>query len=486
MSSKTFAPAYVQSVLAPAYRNWSRFFLPHLLRIQKAHLCMLVENRIIPEAIGRQLHDRLDWLAVNWQPPEEYPAQLGVEDLYFLIERELSAWEGEEVAAWLHTARSRNDMDTTAFRMALREALLSFYGQLLELCTGIARRASLGRDELTVLYTHGQPANPSTTEHYLTAWLVDLVDDLGALREAVACVDSSTMGACAITGTGFPIDRQRVAELLGFATLDLHTYRAIAGSHWLVAPAQALQRLMIDIGRFVADLLHKASVEVGLYTFDDYLVQISSIMPQKRNPVILEHLRIQAGQVAGTCNAIIASFMNVPYQDVNENADAPVARLLEIMPLASSVLDLLETALEGMRGNTGRAREICRLFGVTTTELADTLVRQEHVGFRAAHGVSAAYALSGGDIETLRRAWRDCSGTELQWQDEDIRTVLDPDHFVQVRATPGGPAPEGMAPVHAMLTESMHQARQWLISRQVQLARADEELEKAWRALGRQ
>lgn len=453
------------------------------MRIQKAHLCMLAERGVISQDVGRTLHDRLEWMTRNWQPPEQYPAHEAAEDLYFVLEQELARLEGEESAAWLHTARSRNDMDTTAFRMALREALIGLCRNMLDVWDRIEDRARKGADELTVLYTHGQPANPSTTEHYLTALLLDFAEDIEVLQKAIECVDSSTMGACAITGTGFSIDRQRVAELLGFSAVDLHTYRAIAGSHWLVAPAQAVQRIMLDIGRFIADLLHKSSAEVGLYSFNDDLVQISSIMPQKRNPVILEHIRIQAGQVAGCCNSIVGSFMNVPYQDVNENADALVSQFMDSMPLAGSVLDLLCAALEGMCANSERAEEICRAYGVTTTELADTLVRKKKIGFRAAHGICAVFAKSGGNLDVLRRAWQERSGEGLSWDDEEISGILDPRHFVEVRTTPGGPAVEGMVPVYAMLKKRRDAIADWVRLVQKRLALADERLADAWKSL---
>ncbi len=484
MSAATFSPVYSERVLSPSYHNWLRNYLPHLIRIQKAHLCMLVEMGIVSKDIAKNLHDRIDWICDVWQPPAEYPIQEGIEDLYFLIERELAENEGEESAGWLHTARSRNDMDTTAFRMALRESLLAFCESLFAACSRIEQRARTGASELTILYTHGQPANPSTTEHFLSSFLIELFEDIEALREAMNAVDRSTMGACAITGTGFHIDRRRVADLLGFSDIDLHTYRAIAGSHWIIAPAQALQRLTIDIGRFIADLMHKASVEVGLYTFEDSLVQISSIMPQKRNPVILEHIRIQAGQVAGICASVIGSFTNIPYQDVNENADAVISQFLDAIPLATSVLELLVTALESMHANTERAEEICRLYGVTTTELADSLVRIEGIGFRAAHRICAAFAQSNGDLGVLRNAWRSVMDKELGWEDQEIRKSLDPHFFIAQRTTPGGPAAEGMTPVYAMLSQTKHEIIQWLSTTRARLSGAEAALNEVWKQIG--
>ncbi|HWP68704.1 MAG TPA: lyase family protein, partial [Rectinemataceae bacterium] len=389
MSDGAFNKVYVDRVLDPAFSNWKKLYQIDALRVHRAHLCMLAETGIITSDVAKALKAGIEEVETTFVAPGRIPD--GVEDLYFLFENELGKVAGEENAAWLHTARSRNDMDTTVFRLALKRVMLEFLRSFAACCARLLERCRQGESELTVLYTHGQPANPSTTAHYLSALLLDLLEDGKGLLDALSDVDRSTLGACAITGTGFPIDRARVAELLGMDGFVLNSYQAISTSHWLARPAQALRILMQDLGRFAADLSHKASCEVGLYDFPDDLVQISSIMPQKRNPVIIEHLRIQAGQASGLCTTIEELYRNVPYQDVNEAADAPVSQLLQAFAFAGSAIDLAGATFAGMRARPERARALALEFGVTTTELADTIVRQFGIGFRAAHGLCAAF-----------------------------------------------------------------------------------------------
>ncbi len=460
MAAKIFSPVYVARVLDPAYRNWTERFYGASMSVHKAHLCMLRETKIVSSGIASRIAQGIARLETSFSPPQHIPE--GVEDLYFLFEKALGEQIGEEETAWLHTARSRNDMDTTVFRLVLRESLFGLLARLLELADALRARCTRGKDELTVLFTHGQPANPSTTEHYLSSFLMEILEDSDGMLRALRNVDRSSMGACAITGSGFPIDRDRVARLLGLDGYIVNTYQAISTSHWLVSAASSLQTLMIDIGRFAADLLHKASFEVGLYQFPDELVQVSSIMPQKRNPVVLEHIRIQAEMIAGECQGAVRSFQNVPYQDVNENADMIITRMLDSIRESFSVLDLLEETLLKMRADTGRATDICAQFGVTTTELADSLVRKYGIGFRKAHHICSEFVAKGQDKQKLREIFHATTGLELNISDQDIEVLLAPQTFIRVRRTPGGPAAEGMRAVYDAAQAALGGMRQEL------------------------
>jgi len=452
MGSTPFSKVYLDRVLDPSYRNWRSRFLEASLKVHKAHLCMLSECGIVRPDVAQSIKSGMEAIG-RFEAPLHIPETDRVEDLYFLYEKTLGERIGHENAAWLHTARSRNDMDGTIFRMVLRDALLDLEEHLARVLAVALECCTTRQAELTILYTHGQPANPSTTAHYISSILLELLEDSRVFFDAIEVVDESLMGACAITGTGFPIDRERVAELLGFSRLAVNTYQAISSSHWLQRPAQALSMIMSDVGRFAADLLHKASCEVGLYEFPDDLVQVSSIMPQKRNPVIIEHLRIQAGEVSNQCHGVESIFRNVPFQDVNENADAPVCTFLDAVETAHSVFDLLAETLGKMKANEARAREIASLFGVTTTELADTIVRDFGLGFREAHGLAAAFARSGGDVGVLRARFKENTSRELTWTDADIREILSPERFISVRSTSGGPSVMGMKKVYNTATQ---------------------------------
>lgn len=481
MADKKFSQVYVENVLDPAYRNWKANFYAASLKVHKAHLCMLYETGIISKDKAKEIAGGIAYLEHEFSAPGHIPE--GVEDLYFLFEKALGQQIGDENAAWLHTARSRNDMDTTIFRLVLREELAVLIERLQVFSKALLARCLQGENELTVLFTHGQPANPSTTAHYLSSFLMETIGDMKWIVQALADVNQSTMGACAITGSGFPVDRQYVSDLLGFENYIPNTYQAVSTSHWLVNAASTIRNLMIDIGRFAADLLHKASSEVGLYRFPDDLVQVSSIMPQKRNPVILEHIRIQAEMVAGACDTVAHSFLNVPYQDVNENADMIISKLIETIHESTSVIDLLQESVLKMKSDPARAREICRQFGVTTTELADSLVRIYGIGFRKAHHICAEYVASGYDIQTLRDSFFKETMQALDLSNSRIEEILDLGTFIQVRKTPGGPSHEGIKAVYARAEEMLGDMEKNIISVKSKWHRADDALEEAFKAL---
>ena len=441
----SFSPVYVRRVLDPSFANWKRLFAEDALRVHKAHLVMLAERKLIPTEAASAIRRGIDEIEKSFTAPEHIPD--GVEDLYFLFEQELSKLIGMERAGYLHTARSRNDMDTTVFRLALKRELIALLGAVSGCAESFIELSRASMDDLIILYTHGQPANVSTLAHYLTAFLLEMLESADSVVRSLEIVDRSSMGACAITTTGFAIDRFRVSELLGFRGLVMNSYMAISTSHWLTAPSAAVAALMTDITRFAADLGHKASSEVGIVTFPDELVQISSIMPQKRNPVIIEHTRIQAGLARGELMSVVELFANVPFQDVNEVADAPVERLFSALAMAVSTIELLRETVRKVSVSEERVRSIALEFGTTTTELADTLVRELGISFREAHGATQAFVRASYDKGALRRAYRELRGEELPYSDERIDEILSPDWFVEVRSVAGGPSADGMAPV---------------------------------------
>ena len=442
-----FSPVYTERVLDPSYANWRRSFSADAMQVHRAHLVMLSERSLIPSSSVEAIRKGIDLLETRFNPPEHIPEE--VEDLYFLFEQELGKLIGPEHAGYLHTARSRNDMDTTVFRLTLKNRLEELLESLLDSCTATLERARSVGEALIVLYTHGQPANVSTLAHYLTAFLGELIEDAETLWDSIGAVDRSTMGACAITTTGFDVDRGRVSDLLGFARPLVNSYRAISTSHWLTRPAAAGAALMTDLTRFAMDLSHKASCEVGILEFPDELVQISSIMPQKRNPVIIEHIRIQAGLARGDFRAVEELFGNVPLQDVNEVADAPVERMLSGIEMAHSALALLAETVRHVHVNEEVVERVALESGATTTELADTMVRELGMSFREAHSLTQVFVRSGYDKEALREAFTALREDRLPYDDARIDEILSPSWFVKVRKALGGPAPEGMHSVFA-------------------------------------
>jgi len=209
-----FSEIYKKNVLNETYVNGTTLFKKYLFLVQKAHLLMLKEEGIINPESAKEIKRGLDIIIENDDFPEEIPDN--TEDFYLYIEKILKDIIGEKNSGALHTARSRNDMDMTFFKMYIRDNMISLMYMLNSTLNNILIRAKELRGKKIVLYTHGQPANISTFDHYLTAFAYDLYENMQLILTSFRALNKSPMGACAITTTGFQINRKSVSDYLGF------------------------------------------------------------------------------------------------------------------------------------------------------------------------------------------------------------------------------------------------------------------------------
>jgi len=471
-----FSEIYKRRVLNESFKNWVELFQEDLMDVHKAHLVMLRNQKIISEKTAENIKRAIEILQKDFSIPEEIPEE--VEDLYFLFEKQMEKIIGDDAGA-LHTARSRNDMDNTVFRLFLRKKFLKLMDSLIKLTNTIFEKVESDDGAgLIIQYTHGQPANVSTLGHYLSSFLTDLLEDMEGFLSSIHNLNRSTMGACAITTTGFDIDRKTVSDLLGFDGIVTNSYHAIVTSHWIEYPCMWLKNLMNDITRLAADIGHKASCEVGILEFPDNLVQISSIMPQKRNPVIIEHIRIQAGLAIGILSGLESLMHSSPYQDINELSDAPVKEFYNGLKYIESVLELLDETLENVSVNEQRVREISKSTGTTTTELADYLVRNENLNFRTAHSIVSEFVKSNYDKSKLKEKFEKTTDRKLNLSFDRIDEILSPDNFVKVRKVTGGPAAEGMKPVLTEIKNKLFDITKDINQIHDKITKSDEEREK--------
>lgn len=257
------------------------------------------------------------------------------------------------------------------------------------------------------------------------------------------------MGACAITTTGFPISRERMAQLLGFDGYILNSYDAIGGGDYLGEAASALELCAIDAGRIVQDLMLWAGQEYnGIRAADPY-VQISSIMPQKRNPVSIEHLRSLLSSVSGQCTTLLNMLHNTPYGDIVDTEDDAQPFLWNACDTLQKCYALWGNVMGTLSVNKEVLLERARNGFAAITELADTLVREEAIPFRKAHGVAAKVArtlsaqgrsLTSLTAEEMAQIYADVTGKTLTTPFETITGCLKPEHFVAIRNVPADAA----------------------------------------------
>ena len=297
------APIYAETVLGPNFEDAKKHFLDALLEIHYAHTRMLAAQGILTASEERLLLEALDGLDREEIARARYDGSC--EDLFFFIEGLLRRACGD-LAGKMHTARSRNDIDITLFRMAQRRQLLGLASAIAELRAVLLDLAARNLETVMPAHTHTQPAQPTTLAHYLCAAIEFLGRDSARIQAAFARVNLCPLGACAITTTGFPIDRRMTARLLGFEGLAENSYGAIASVDYFTESAAAVAVAMVNLGKFVQDLLLWSTREFGFLRLSDAFVQCSSIMPQKRNPVSLEHARILASRALGEAQAVFA------------------------------------------------------------------------------------------------------------------------------------------------------------------------------------
>src|SRR6187402_2949975 len=243
MASKFPAPIYRDTVLAHVFADARRLFLDSMIEIDYAHLLMLTQQKIVSRetaVLCLRALDSLDLAAIRSTPYDG-----SVEDLFFLIEQKLADLCGAENAGRIHTARSRNDIDMTMYRMVLRSRLLATLDAVAALRTRLLTLASEHRSALMPAYTHNQPAQPTTLGHYLMAILEILERDTERLQAAFVRVNRSPLGACAITTTGFPIDRAQTMTMLGFHGLQTNSYGAIASVDYITESCSVLAVTML-------------------------------------------------------------------------------------------------------------------------------------------------------------------------------------------------------------------------------------------------
>src|SRR5262245_44109159 len=435
------APVYRDTVLAPLFEASKRHHAGALFRIHYAHGLMLAEQGVVGWeemdrilAALRALERELDLDAMRYTGEHE--------DLFFAIEAELAKRVGAETAGRLHTARSRNDIDHTLFKIALRDRLAALRRALHALVEALIAVADRGKATLVVAYTHGQPAQPTTFGHYLGALIEVLLRDDARLVAAGRAADLCSMGAAAITTSGFAIDRHRVASLLGFADVQENSYGCIAACDYVTGVYAALKVMFVNLGRFVQDLNQWTGFETGHLHVPDGFVQISSIMPQKRNPVPIEHMRLIASLGGGHCDTAVNTMHNTPFTDMNDCETEVQGAGHAAFDVAGRLLPLLADFMRAVSVDEARVRRHIDEACIAVTEFADSLVRAEGIAFRQAHEVAAKVArraidsgapLSALPFATIAAIFAEVAGRTLRVPEDELRRFTTPEHFVAVR-----------------------------------------------------
>ncbi len=462
-------PLYEEFVLKPAYQDATKYYYEPMMAANFAHTVMLYRCNVISLENAQALLSSLE--QVEDAGIDNVVYRSGVEDMFFAIEGRLIEIAGSAHGGNLQLARSRNDLGYALTRLAMRSLILETIEHVIALRDVLQRFAIEHLETIMPGYTHTQPAQPTTMAHYIAGVLSILERDSERLRFAHETNNQSPLGAAALTGTGFPIDRNLSARLLGFDGIQLSTYASIGASDNLTDVASALSSLGVNLSRFTHDMLFWATQESGAIRIDDSFIQISSIMPQKRNPVVLEHLRARISRMLAQASGIVIQCHNIPFGDTQDIEDEIQPLLFGSLETAAEILQLYSAVIGTLRVNVDHLRNRAIEGFTTVTELADTLVRHCDLPFREAHGIVSALVsysmendLAPNDLTAslLRDVAKRKFNLDVDLSEAMLKQALDPRAFVETRSLPGGAAPKATSLVLDQQSLRIKQDAQWL------------------------
>ncbi len=445
------AQTMVDSYFAPAVAAGIRYQFAGEMRVHLAHAVMLLDRGIVSrDDIARIIGLLLELEAAG---PQILAIDYNQEDLYSYIERYIVEKLGPETGGRLHTGRSRNDLHTTTWRLSLRSRLLDLVDAVNGLRETLLSMAEAHIGTVMPGYTHTQHAQPISFGYYLLS-ANDMVErDFRRLMGALGCCDRSPLGSGALATTGFPIDREMTARLLGFEGLVEIGYDGVSIRDDLQEAAGALAIMMTGISRVATDLQTWNTMEFGFLELDDAYSSVSSIMPQKKNPQALEHVKAVAAMAIGTMNTVLAASKNTSLADVNDGVTAANAPAIEMIEKATRSLRVFEGALRTLTVKPDVMLHSAEIGFGTATELADIIVRETGLSFRMAHNIvgrvvretieggRTALTITTADLDDASSA---LFGHTLGIDEDVVRKALDPAENLKSRTVTGGPAPERM------------------------------------------
>ncbi|RTG93969.1 argininosuccinate lyase [Thermus scotoductus] len=351
----------------------------------RVHARMLHQVGLLTEEELRAILEGLDQIEREIEAGT-FPWREELEDVHMNLEARLIELIGPP-GGKLHTARSRNDQVATDLRLFLRGAIDELLVLLLELRQVLVREAERHLEPLYVLpgYTHLQRAQPILLSHWFLAYYEMLLRDAGRLRDARERLNESPLGAAALAGTGFPIDRHYTARELGFSAPMRNSLDAVASRDFALEVLSALNIGMLHLSRMAEELILYSTEEFGFVEIPDAFATGSSIMPQKKNPDILELIRAKAGRVLGALVALSTVVKGLPLA-YNKDLQEDKEPLLDAFATYRDSLKLLTALLPGLRWRRERMWRAAEEGYALATELADYLA-EKGLPFREAHHV---------------------------------------------------------------------------------------------------
>ena len=419
--------------------GFDRRLAPQDLKGSRAHAAMLIETGVISPEDGDKILQGLD--AIEQEMAQgAFPFREEFEDIHMNVEMRLKELIGEP-AGRLHTARSRNDQVAVDFRLWVREACERSAAQLESLQKALLAKAEAHADAIMPGFTHLQPAQPVTFGHHLMAYVEMFGRDAARFTDARARMNESPLGAAALAGSPFPIDRHMTAQALGFERPTANSLDSVSARDFALEALSAAAICATHLSRLAEEIVLWVTPQFGFIQLSDAFTTGSSIMPQKRNPDAAELVRAKAGRILGSLVGLMTVMKGLPlaYSKDMQEDKPPVFEAFDSLSL--SILAMTGMAID-LEPNRERMAVAAGAGYSTATDLADWLVRTLNVPFRQAHHVTGAAVKR---AETLGVDLLDLPLAEFQAIEPEITeavyAVLSPAASVASRNSYGGAAP---------------------------------------------
>lgn len=452
--------------------------LKYVIEINEAHTIMLMEQKIIGKEQGAEILNALEKLKAKAK------IKPWLEDIHLYIEEEVAKKARGEAGENLHVAKSRNDQVATAIRMKLREELINLMKVMLNFQKNLLKKAEKHTETIMPGYTHLRAAQPVTFAHYLLYQFDVFQRNFQRLIECYGRVNACPMGAAALATTSFPVSRERIAELLGFAEVLENSMDAVGSRDFVLETLAVLSIIAIDVSRLAEDLIVWSTPEFDLVELPDEFCSTSSIMPQKKNPDVLEVVRARMSHVIGNFTACALTLKSLP-SGYNLDFQEVTPKLWESLEKVNESLKILSDLIISCEPKGQNAKSPILAFS-TSTELVRILFQKYGVPFRTAHRIVGAFVrklnekrldLADATSEMLKETAKEVAGISLTVSASDLKTTADVVSFVKAHNVRGGPSP---AEVQRMLGSR----KSLLASVNVQIAEFEAKIADAHGKLG--
>ncbi len=412
----------------------------HDIRASLAHVAMLADQDIVDAKDATQIINGLNQIAREFEA-DGVTENLDLEDIHMHVEARLAEIVGP-VAGRLHTARSRNDQVATDFRLWVRDAMDMVDSALEALQKALVDRAEEHVGTIMPGFTHLQSAQPVSLGHHLMAYYEMVRRDRSRFADARKRMNESPLGAAALAGTGFPIDRDKTASMLGFDNPTGNSLDSVSDRDFALDYLMAATQCSLHLSRLAEEFVIWASQPFGFIKLPDSFSTGSSIMPQKRNPDAAELVRGHSGRIAGAMNALVITMKGLPlaYSKDMQDDKPPVFEAHDLLGLSIAAMTGMVAEVEF---SGSRMRALAEAGFSTATDFADWLVREAKLPFREAHHVTGAVVSL---AEEQGCGLADLTLEQFQAIDNRIHdgvfSVLGVDASVASRSSYGGTAPD--------------------------------------------